>query len=127
MALLALNKKVTLAEVNKATGNLNAAEVISELAQTNSFIDEAPWFPSTHGSHNEQFKARTLGVGAFTAGNDAVPIVASVGDIVKEPVRLYQADSAVDNVILEAANDPAAARDAQALEAWFEPGPKNDE
>jgi hypothetical protein len=113
MALLALNKKVTLVEVNKATGNLNAAEVISELAQTNSFIDEVPWFPSTHGSHNEQFKARTLGTGAFTAGNDPVPIIASTGDIVKEPVRIYQADSAVDNVILEAADDPAAARDAQ--------------
>lgn len=113
MAVISQNKNLTLAEINKISGNADAAAILADLAQRNDFIDEVPWFPSTHGSHNEQFKAKSLGRGAFRAGNDAIPILSSAGDIYKEPVRVYEGDSVVDDLILKAANDPYNARDAQ--------------
>jgi hypothetical protein len=113
MALIEAHKQLTLAEVNKAQGYLDTADILGEIAQRNEFLDEVPWFPSTHGSHTEQYKSKSLGKGAFTAANSAVPIIASSGDIMKEPVRLYQADSVVDDVVLKSADDAHAARDAQ--------------
>jgi hypothetical protein len=116
MALIDANKNLTLAEVNKANGYVEAAELLGELQQRNEFLDEVPWLPSSHGSHNEMQKAKSLGHGEFTPANGATPIMASTSDIIKEPVRVYDADSDVPDKLLKGADDPRAARNVQDIE-----------
>ena len=111
MALIAQNKQLTLAEVNKLSGNVDTGNVLAEMAQNNSLLDELPWFPSTHGSHNETFKAKSLGTGAFTKINGGIPVMGSTGDVFKEPVRLYEGESEVDDRLLNAADIPFTVRD----------------
>jgi hypothetical protein len=112
MALIQQNQTKTLAEVNKLSGNVDTGNILAELAQNNSLLDELPWFPSTHGSHNETFKAKSIGGGGFTKINGGIPIVGSSGDVFKEPVRLYEGESEVDDRLLTAADNPFAVRDA---------------
>jgi hypothetical protein len=110
MGLLLQNRQLTLAEVNKLHGYVDTGDILSDLAQRNSFLDEAPWFPSTHGSHNETFRAKSLGKGAFTRANTGIPQLSSTGDILKEPVRVYEGESSVDDRLLEGADDPYMVR-----------------
>jgi hypothetical protein len=113
MGVIKAYEKLTLAEVNAAAGYDDAMAVLGELGQRNEPIDEMPWFPATHGAHTEYYKARRLGSGDFTGAHDGVPVMSSSGNIIKEPVKLYQADSAVNDIVLKGADDPRAARDAQ--------------
>jgi hypothetical protein len=110
MALLIQNNQLTLAEVNKLSGNVETGDILAELAQNNSFLDEVPWFPSTHGSHNEVFKAKSLGKGAFTKINSGIPRVGAAGDVFKEPVRIYEGESEVDERLFKGADAPAEIR-----------------
>jgi hypothetical protein len=111
MGIIQQNKQLTLAEVNKMAGFQDLGDIIAELSQNNEFLDEVPWFPSTHGSHNEDFKAKNLGKGAFTRANTGIPSFSSQGDIIKEPVRLYEGESVVDERLLEGADDPYRVRE----------------
>jgi hypothetical protein len=110
MALLVQNNQLTLAEVNKLAGNTDTGNILAELAQTNTFLDEAPWFPSTHGSHNEVLKGKTLGGGKFTRVNTGIPVAGSSTDVFKEPVRIYEGESLVDERLLKGAEDPYTIR-----------------
>lgn len=113
MGVIKAFEKLSLAEVNAAAGYDDAQAVLGELAQMNEPLDEFPWFPATHGSHTEFYKARTLGKGDFSSAHSGVPVIQSSGRIEKEPVKLYQADSRVNDTVLKGADDPRAARDAQ--------------
>lgn len=113
MAVIPANTKLTLMEVNAAAGYDDAEAVLGELKQMNEPLDEFPFYPASHGSHDEYYKARALGVGDFTGAHTGVPTIQSSGRIEKEPVKLYQADSMVNDTILKGADDPRAARDAQ--------------
>jgi hypothetical protein len=111
MGTIQINKPLTLAEVNKINGFVETGNALAEFAARNSFLDEAPWFPTTHGAHTEEFRAKSLGEGDFTRVNGGVPQTGSSGDIIKEPVRMYEAESIVDDRIIKFADDPFKARD----------------
>lgn len=113
MGVISAYNKLTLMEVNAAEGYDDADAVLGELKQMNEPLDEFPWFPASHGAHDEYYKARKLGTGDFTGAHAGVPIIQSSGRIEKEPVKLYQADSMVNDTILKGADDARAARDAQ--------------
>lgn len=113
MGVISAFQKLSLAEVNAAAGFDDAQAVLGELQQNNDLLNELPWYPATHGAHTEYYKARSIGKGDFTGVHTGVPIIQSSGRIEKEPVRLYQADSEVNDIVLKAADDPRAARDAQ--------------
>lgn len=113
MGVITAYNKLTLAEVNAAAGYKDAHSTLGELEQNNEPLNEFPWFPSTHGAHTEYYKARSLGSGDFSSLHSGVPVMQSSGQIMKEPVKLYQADSHVNDTLLKAADNPRAARDAQ--------------
>ena len=111
MAVLAQNKPYTLAEANKAAGNVETANLLADFSQRNALLDEVPWFPTTHGSHTEELRAKHLEGGEFTEINAGIPQVGSTADILKESVKLYEGESIVDDRILQYADDPYKARD----------------
>ena len=111
MAILAQNKPYTLAEANKAAGNVETANLLSDFSQRNSFLDEVSWFPSTHGSHTEELRAKHLEGGGFTEINAGIPRIGGTSDIIKETVKLYEGESQIDDRILRFADDPYKARD----------------
>jgi len=111
MAVLAQNKPYTLAEANKAAGNVETGNLLADFSQRNTFLDEVPWFPTTHGSHTEELRAKKLDGGEFTEINAGIPQIGSTADILKETVKLYEGESIVDDRILQFADDPHKARD----------------
>lgn len=113
MAVLAQNQQLTLIEATKAQGYDDFSKVIGELGRVNDFLDEVPWLPTTHGSYNKAFQARSLGKGAFSKTNGAVSVIASAGDEAVEPVKLYEGDSQVDERVLKGVQDPYKVRDSQ--------------
>jgi hypothetical protein len=112
MAVILQNQQLTLAEINKISGNIETGNMLAEFAQRNTFLDEVPWLPTTHGSHTEEFRAKSLGAGGFTRINGGIPQVGATGDIIKEPTRLYEGESVVDDRLLLGADDPYRAREA---------------
>lgn len=113
MSILVQNKHLTLMEANKEQGYDDFAAVLGEVAMVHDYLDEAVWFPTTHGLYNKAFQARSLGKGAFSKANAAVPIIASSGDEVLEPAKLYEGDSYVDDRTFKGVKDPYKVRDAQ--------------
>jgi hypothetical protein len=111
MAILAQNKPFTLAEANKMSGNVETANLLADFQQRNAFLDEVPWFPTTHGSHTEELRAKHLEGGEFTEVNAGIPSVGGTADILKEVVKIYEGESVVADKILEFADDPYKARD----------------
>ena len=111
MAVLAQNKPFTLAEANKMSGNVETANLLSDFQQRNAFLDEVTWFPSTHGSHTEELRAKHLEGGEFTEVNAGIPRVGGTADILKEVVKIYEGESEVPDKILQFADDPYKARD----------------
>ena len=111
MAVIAQNKPYTLAEANKAAGNVELSNLLADFSQRNAFLDEVSWFPSTHGSHTEELRAKHLEGGDFTEINAGVPRVGGTSDILKENVKIYEGESEVDDRILMFADDPYKARD----------------
>ena len=113
MAVLPQNKPFTLAEANKINGNVELGNLLADFQQRNTFLDEAPWFPTTHGSYTEEFRAKFLDEGEFTEINAGIPSLGSTGDIIKEAVKIYEGESAVDDRLLRLADDPYLARDTR--------------
>jgi hypothetical protein len=113
MSVIQQNQKLTLIEATKEQGFDDFASVLGECAQQNDFLDEAIWLPTTHGSYNKAFQARSLGKGSFNKANAAVPVISSAGDEVVEPVKLYSGDSHVDEVVFKGVVDAYKVRDAQ--------------
>jgi hypothetical protein len=111
MAILQTNKPFTLAEANKAAGNIETANLLEDFQQRNAFLDEIPWFPTTHGSHTEELRAKYLEGGEFTEINAGIPRIGGTADILKEPVKIYEGESEVPDKILQFADDPYKARD----------------
>ena len=111
MAILAQNRPFTLAEANKMSGNIETANLLADFQQRNAFLDEVTWFPTTHGSHTEELRAKHLEGGEFTEVNAGIPSVGGTADILKEPVKIYEGDSVVADKILQYADDPYKARD----------------
>jgi hypothetical protein len=113
MAVLAQNTPFTLAEANKINGYTELGNLLSDFQQRNSFIDECPWYPTTHGSYTEEFRAKFLDEGDFTEINAGRPQLGSTGDIIKETVKIYEGESLVDDRLLHLADDPYRARDTR--------------
>ncbi|MDR2729524.1 MAG: hypothetical protein LBB81_01335 [Treponema sp.] len=111
MAILVQNRPYTLAEANKAAGNVETGNLLLDFQQRNAFLDEVPWFPTTHGSHTEELRAKHLEGGEFTEINVGIPAVGGSADILKEPVKIYEGESEVPDKILQFADDPYKARD----------------
>lgn len=113
MSVILQNKHLTLVAATKAQGYDDFAAVLGEIQMQMDFLDDAIWFPTTHGSYNKAFQARSLGKGAFSKTNGAVPIIASDGEEVVEPVKLYEGDSYVDERVLKGVVDAYKVRDSQ--------------
>jgi hypothetical protein len=113
MATIKTNQPFTLAEANKINGNIELGNLLAELQQRNTFLDEVTWFPTTHGSHTEEFRAKFLDEGEFTEINAGIPQLGSTGDIIKEAVKIYEGESTVDDRLLRLAEDPYLARDVR--------------
>lgn len=113
MSTLTAYARLTLTEANKRAGFTDMAAILGERKQMNDFLDEVPWLPATHGNFNKAFQASRLGKGGFSYVNGPVPIISSTGQIVTEPVKMYEGDSPIDDRILDSAIDPYAARDAE--------------
>jgi hypothetical protein len=111
MAVLAQNKPYTLAEANKVSGNIETGNLLADFQQRNAFLDEVTWFPTTHGSHTEELRAKHLEGGEFTEVNAGIPSVGGTADILKEPVKIYEGESVVADKVLQFADDPYRARD----------------
>jgi hypothetical protein len=113
MATIKTNQPFTLAEANKINGNIELGNLLADFAQRNTFLDEVTWFPTTHGSHTEEFRAKFLDEGEFTEINAGIPQLGSTGDIIKEAVKIYEGESTVDDRLLRLADDPYLARDVR--------------
>lgn len=113
MAALSAYEYMTLAEANKRAGYDDAAAVLGELAQMIDVLDVMVWKPSTHGDYNKQFQATRLGSGSFAKANAPLTTISSSGDIIPEPVKLYEGESQVDERVLKGTQDPYAVRDSE--------------
>lgn len=113
MATVTAYSQLTLMEANKRLGYDALASVLGELAQMIDILDVMPWLPATNGTFNRQFQASILGKGTFSRANQPVPAIASSGDIIEEPVKLYEGISLVDERILQGVEDPWAVRDSE--------------
>jgi hypothetical protein len=85
--------------------------LLADFQQRNAFLDEVPWFPSTHGDHTEELRAKNLEGGGWIEVNKGYPQIGSSADILKVPVKNYGGESVVPDKILQFAEDPFKARD----------------
>lgn len=113
MGVIATNLSMTWAEAHKREGYDDIAAVLGELAQQNDWIDEVPWYPATHGSFNKQLQGSRLGKGSFTYLNGPVPSITSGTEEITEPVKMYEADSLVDERLLLGVKDAYKVRDSE--------------
>lgn len=104
---------MTLAEANKRAGYDDAASMLGEMSQMIDILKVMPWKPSTHGTFNRQFQASRLGTGSFATANAPISTISSSGDVIEEPVKLYEGESQVDERVLKGAEDPMAVRDSE--------------
>jgi len=91
---------LTLPEVTKRAGFDNEAAVMGAIAQELEFLDEVPWFPSTHQGYNQQLQAKRIGAGGFTTVNGPITTASSETDFITEPVKMYAAESIIDEKAL---------------------------
>ncbi len=113
MGLIVNNQNLTWAETAKREGFDDAAAVLGELGQVNEFLDEVPWYPSTHGIYNKQLQAKRLGKGAFSKAYAAITPIASQADLITEPVKMYEGDSQVDERVFRGVVDAYKVRDSE--------------
>lgn len=113
MSTLSSYASMTLAEANKRAGYDDAASVLGELQKQIDVLDLMVWKPSTHGEYNKQFQATRLGTGSFAKANAPLTTISSSGDIIPEPVKLYEGESQVDERVLKGTQDPYAVRDSE--------------
>jgi hypothetical protein len=113
MSIISAHTPLTISEVQKREGYDDSEAVLGELQQMIDFMDEVPWFPTSHGSYNKALQAKRLGKGAFSRYNGPVPSISSQSDYITEPVKLYEGDSEVDERLLKGATDPYQVRDSE--------------
>jgi len=113
MGVIVNNQNLTWAETARREGFDDAAAVLGELGQINEFIDEVPWYPSTHGIYNKQLQAKRLGKGAFSKAYAAITAIASQADLITEPVKMYEGDSQVDERVFRGVQDAYKVRDSE--------------
>jgi hypothetical protein len=111
MAILNQNKPFTLAEANRMSGNVETANLLAEFQQKNDFLDEVPWFPTTHGSYTKEIRAKGLDGGEFTEANAGIPLIGGSTDVIEVAVKMYEAESRCDDRILQTADEPYQARE----------------
>lgn len=106
---------LTLPEVTKRAGFDNEAAVMGAIAQELEFLDEVPWFPSTHQGYNQQLQAKRIGAGGFTKVNGPITMASSETDFITEPVKMYAAESIIDEKALAglAGEDAYRVRDSE--------------
>lgn len=100
MGVLDATKYLTLPEITKRAGYDGEAKALGAIAQQLDILDEMPWFPATHKDFNRQFQAKRLGAGGFTKVNGPIVSASSEGDYIPEPVKMYAAESIVDQKAL---------------------------
>lgn len=100
MSVLNAYSYLTLPEVTKREGFDNEAAVMGQIAQNLEFLDEVPWLPSTHQGYNKQLQAKRLGSGGFTTVNGPIVSASSETDFITEPVKMYAAESIIDEKAL---------------------------
>jgi hypothetical protein len=111
MAIINQNKPFTLAEANRMSGNIETANLLADFQQRNDFLDEVPWFPTTHGSYTKEIRAKELDGGEFTEANAGIPQIGGSTDVLTVAVKMYEAESTCDDRILQTADDPYQARE----------------
>jgi hypothetical protein len=104
---------MTLPEAYKRLEYDSLAASLGELAQMIDILDVMPWMKATNGIFNRQFQASRLGTGTFSRPGTGVPTIASTGDLIEEPVKLYEGQSMVDERILQGVDDPWVVRDSE--------------
>lgn len=113
MAGLTAFAQMTLPEAYKRLEYDSLAASLGELAQMIDLLDVMPWLKATNGAFNRQLQASGLGAGAFSRANQPVPTIASRGDLIEEPVKIYEAQSMVDERILQGVDDAWVVRDSE--------------
>lgn len=113
MSALTPYQTMNIAEANKRAGYDELAAVLGEIAQNNPFFNLCPFLPSSHGLENQAFQAKRLGSGTWSKANGPLQSISSEGEIIKEPVKMYEGDSQVDSRILVGAEDPYKVRDSE--------------
>lgn len=113
MSALTSYSNMNIAEVNKRKGFDNLGAVLGAVAKKNMFLEQVPWYPSTHGMENRALQAKRLGTGAFSKINGPTTSISSATDFAVEPIKMYEGDSEVDRRLLIGADDPYAARDTE--------------
>lgn len=87
--------------------------VMGELAKRIDFLEECPWYAAEHGSYHKHLQATRLGTGTFGTANSPVPTISSGAAYLTEPVKLYEADSVIDDRVVKTADDPTSVRDSE--------------
>lgn len=113
MAGLSAYATMNLVEAVKRKDFDNLGASLGELAQLIDILDVMPWLKATHGLMNRQFQGSRLGSGTFSRANQPIPTISSTGDMIEEPVKLYEGESQIDERILQGVDDPLAVRDSE--------------
>ena len=113
MANLTAYASMNIAEANKRAGYDEFGAVLGDIVQRNEFLQFCPMYPSTHGLENKVFQAKRLGTGTWSKANGPLQSISSEGDILVEPIKMYEGDSQVDDRILKGADDPVKLRDSE--------------
>lgn len=113
MAGLSAYAQMTLPEAYKRLEYDSLAASLGELAQMIDVLDVMPFLKATNGAFNRQFQGSRLGTGTFSRANQPVPTISSTGDLIEEPVKLYEGQSMVDERILQGVDDPWVVRDSE--------------
>lgn len=104
---------MTIVEAMKRAGYDSLAQVAGEALQSNDFLSACPWFPASDGVFHKHLQAARLGVGTFGSANGPVGRISSTTDEVIEPIKIYEADSPIDERVLDTAKDPFKTRDSE--------------
>ena len=84
--------------------------LLGPLVERNDFLRVAAVLPSNNGAAHKTLIAKSLGKGAFRGPYQGIASMASKTSVVSEPIVSYEGTSDVDQLIIDGAPDPYAAR-----------------
>ena len=84
--------------------------LLGPLVEQNDFLRVAAVLPSNNGATHKTLVAKSLGKGAFRGPYQGIQSMASKTSVVSEPIVSYEGTSDVDQLLIEGAPDPYAAR-----------------
>lgn len=113
MAGISAYSYMNLPEAFKRAHYDSGAESLGELTQIIDLLDVMPWKPASNGIFNRQFQFTGLGAGSFSRPGTGIPTIASRGDLIEEPVKMYEGQSLIDERILDGVDDPWDVRDSE--------------